>query len=426
MKANGQAGKSGALLITLVVAMTLLGALGAAVISLTTSSTYTELLANSPQRAYYLAESGYYFARQYIRDNPSAGWPSGTYTLADGSGSFDLSISTNGPLMLIQSTGRVNPGTGIESVRRIIYEVVPSTEGNGEVEISFDEDNDGELDDTWYVGSGRADIVDTGPSDKEPALLMVGYEVDVYLNWMSDPDNPFPDLLAAWYNNGGLLTYDMQVKCKVLDQGEHADHYLVGMRWRLDRSADDYYALGYFKSTPGDLESQTPPWVDNLSSDFIALQDGNVYVVLWKSESGTWSIIDYDQVVADDGVIEEGDLKKWSTLLVRCEELFSGADDSRENHISCWFQGTGVYPRDGELQWQESGIFSAVDWHNNAVQPILDTTFTTENFTSERPEELGVFVYFDKASSQKQFLDDFALRITGLEGGGGSGSQQQY
>ena len=426
MKRKRESDRSGALLVTLVIAMTLLGALGVAVISLTTSSTYTELLMNNPNRAYYLAESGYYFARAFMRDNPAAPWPAGTYNLADDSGSFVLSFSTNGQVIVIESVGRVHPGTGIESQRRIVYEIVRAIAGEDELHISFDQDNDGELDDTWGVGEGRADIVTTGPSDHEPALLMVGYEVSVYLNWQSDPENPFPDLLAARDANGGLLSYDLQTKCKALDQGEHGDHYMLGLHFRLDRGADDYYALAYFKSTPETGPSQTPSWVETLPADFLALRNGNVYVVLWKSEGGTWSVIDYQQVTSAHGVVVDGDLKSWSTLLLRCEEDFSGPGDTRENHISGYIQDTSGYARDGEIKWQESGIFTEVGWNNNGVQPIIDATLTTENFASTRPAEIGVFVLFDKGSSQKQFLDDFAMRLEGFEGGGGSGSQQQY
>lgn len=418
--------RSGALLVTLVIAMTLLGALGVAVISLTTSSTYTELLMNNPNRAYYLAESGYYFTRAFMQANPGSPWPNGTYTLADDSGSFELSYSTNGQTIVIQSTGHVHPGTGIESQRRITYEITRDIEGEDELHISFDADGDGELDDTWGVGEGRADIVTTGPSDHEPALLMVGYEVTVYLNWQNDPDNPFPDLLAARNANGGLLTYDLQVKCKALDQGEHGDHYMLGLHFRLDRNANDFYAFSYFKSIPGGNPSQIPNWVKFMPADFLALQDGNVYVVLWKSEGGTWSVIDYEQVTSADGVVVDGDLKPWSTLLLRCEEDFSGPGDTRENHITGYIQDTAGYARDGEIKWQESGIFTEVGWNNNAVQPIIDATLTSEDFADTRPAEIGVFVLFDKASSQKQFLDDFALRLEGFEGGGGAGSQQQY
>ena len=66
LTALGSSDESGAVLIALIIAIVLLGAIGVTIHTLSTSETYHSLTANQSMQAYYLAESGYrYLAGEY-------------------------------------------------------------------------------------------------------------------------------------------------------------------------------------------------------------------------------------------------------------------------------------------------------------------------------------------------------------------------
>ena len=64
--------QKGGVLIGLIVTMVIFGFIGAAMISLTNTATFSQLGANTSQRAYYLAEAGMRFAASEFRDAPDA------------------------------------------------------------------------------------------------------------------------------------------------------------------------------------------------------------------------------------------------------------------------------------------------------------------------------------------------------------------
>src|SRR4030042_4621461 len=61
----------GALLIGLIITITIIALTGAAIVSLTTISTFEEIFANLHSRAYYLAESGGRYAIPSIKAGPA-------------------------------------------------------------------------------------------------------------------------------------------------------------------------------------------------------------------------------------------------------------------------------------------------------------------------------------------------------------------
>jgi Tfp pilus assembly protein PilX len=70
--------QKGSALITLIIAMVLMAALSIGIYTLTTSSTFSELLASRDYNAYQLAKAGARYAASLIADNASnltyAGW----------------------------------------------------------------------------------------------------------------------------------------------------------------------------------------------------------------------------------------------------------------------------------------------------------------------------------------------------------------
>jgi hypothetical protein len=115
-------------LITLIIAMVLMAALGAGIYTVTTSSTFSELLAGRDYNAYQLAKAGARFAASLLADNPSL---VGTYTyyMPDANHSFTISITPD-PLnpghKNITSRGNVNPNTFLAAVRQLAFNLLPS------------------------------------------------------------------------------------------------------------------------------------------------------------------------------------------------------------------------------------------------------------------------------------------------------------
>jgi hypothetical protein len=54
-------------------------------------------------------------------------------------------------------------------------------------------------------------------------------------------------------------------------------------------------------------------------------------------------LLDYKKMDVSDGVIDAGNLKDWSTIVLKVNEQFSGAGGSRENHI-LGYKGMVAFP----------------------------------------------------------------------------------
>ena len=120
--------QKGSILIGIIAAMVLFAAFGTAMLSLTSTATMNQVMANSAARAYYLAESGYRYARWYLKKYPdppqsfedSKNYLNTNYTISDG-GSFDLNLYKDAGDIKIESTG--SSGTGdYKSVRTMLYD----------------------------------------------------------------------------------------------------------------------------------------------------------------------------------------------------------------------------------------------------------------------------------------------------------------
>ena len=127
--------RPGAALIVLVFTMTVLAVLGAAIFSMNTSSSYSELFSNNRAKSYYLAEAGGRFALLKIREDlPNAlanidAIP-GTYTLANGRGSFEVAIdNSSSDKILVHSTGVLHSGDWFETRVQVTYRIAKHEEG---------------------------------------------------------------------------------------------------------------------------------------------------------------------------------------------------------------------------------------------------------------------------------------------------------
>lgn len=396
MRPRRPAGSStGSVLIALVVTLAMFAILASAVVSLTATSAYEHLLANNSHGAFLLAKSG---RALYPDSTPDAVT---TFTLTSGD-TITIDRTTTPPLV----TGKVDPGAPFEAVRTYTIDLVSDIIEDFE-DIQFDSDGNSDLDDTWTTLDGEASIKTTGPSDGDPAVTMKGEEVSMGVFWQ---DKPWLDLEAVWSASGNLLSYEMQVKLKVVPTGSSGKHYMVGLSFRLREDTDSLYGVSFFRSDSSD----TPPdWLaqavgfDSSGADII---DDSVHLVLWKRiNGGPVTLIDYRTMEAGDGVLDGTELKAWSTILLRVEEDFSGPGGTRQNHISAFVQGTDVYPRNSAVDWTHS-TFNSVTWSDDGDTTVTDASITTDGFES-RPSEMGVHTFYDSSGSNQQMMDDFGVNL---------------
>ena len=92
--------QKGSILIGIIAAMVLFAALGTALLSLTSTATMSQVMANSTARAYYLAESGFRYIQglysgtesENDRDSMLESLHGRTFTLNNNEGSFYLDV----------------------------------------------------------------------------------------------------------------------------------------------------------------------------------------------------------------------------------------------------------------------------------------------------------------------------------------------
>jgi len=88
--------KRGSVLITIIVAMVLMAVLGAGIYSITTSSSFSELLSNKNDNAYQMAKSGIRYAANLLAENGKKySLYETTFQMQDGN-SFTITIAADG------------------------------------------------------------------------------------------------------------------------------------------------------------------------------------------------------------------------------------------------------------------------------------------------------------------------------------------
>ena len=420
MKTHRQpAARDGALLVAVVIGLLAASLLGTAVLSMTTSAHLQRVHAAGINRAYYLAESGGAYARA-VRFEDRTLLPAGSFTLSNGD-RFEVFTFREEDQVIVRSLGIANPGTNLESRRRLHFVLSDTT--SDVLPVGFDFDEDGSFDeDTWNTVNVDPRIRTTGPSGRQPALDLRGEQGHISLNWQ---DHPELNLLTLWGFNGGLLSYDAQVKVKPFDTGQQAaysKHYMLGLSFRMHQEIEHSYGLSFFRSHAGTVPGQTPSWVTSLPPSFQALRGDGIYLVLWYRHGGLDSLdlLNYRLLTAEEPVVEiRNDLPElvdYSTMLLELKERFT-ADGRRENQITAYTQGTSVYPlwttRD-DMEWQENtAVFpEPVRWQDG-TSTVTDSRLTTEEFPLLQPSEVGIHVLYDRTGANLKFFDDFALRMEG-------------
>lgn len=119
----------GALLISLIAAMTILASLGTVVLHFTSSSTEQQLMTNVHSRALYLAESGGRYAYPLVKSDVENSQTTNidqlhnqTFTLgSDGQFLIEVDTSSDPNNVFVHSTGIANSGTALASRVKITY-----------------------------------------------------------------------------------------------------------------------------------------------------------------------------------------------------------------------------------------------------------------------------------------------------------------
>lgn len=136
---NGQAG---AAIVVIIVAMTIVAIMGAAMLSLFSSSTFSELFINNKHKAYYLAQAGRNYATMTILNAYNsadiaviAALSGQTFTLSDGNKFYLYTNKLSSGITYAESTGIVNPGTAMETRQKIGFTVRDPTVINGAASV---------------------------------------------------------------------------------------------------------------------------------------------------------------------------------------------------------------------------------------------------------------------------------------------------
>lgn len=423
--------QKGAILITLIVAMVIIALSGTAMVHFSSTSSFSEMLANRQARAYYIGESGVnYSLQRYAADKSLY---NGTMTFSDGE-QFEVTtsiINKDGTEWLkVQSTGTV--GSGWLKTRQLVTKEVkavlvmppgvapPMTDDAG-VPIGFDsnettqdDDPNNPLDNTWQT----ADIPKTDYTIVDGDLLFVGTEAAISLN----PGNV--NLCDSWTNNGNLLSYLMQVK---VQNSSSPKHFIVGLSFRLQNATatSDGYGLSFYRYELSNACPNSINWCKNTNGiqKYIDLKkDKKMFAVLWKRVSNAYTVLAYAEMTPSYGVSVNGDLTPWSTILLRVNERSDG------NYIKAFVKAPTV-PATGTVNWSVSG-FTPVSWTATcstdsctSVTPfteVVDSTFISTGFcsgaTQNRPE-IGIHGFYDMSCNKCQFFDDFGITVQGTAGG---------
>ncbi len=445
----------GSILIGVIITLVVVATLGTAMVTLTTTSTYTQVGAFDATKAYYLAEAGGRYAVPIIRQEAlSGGDPldpatgtiarlnNKTFTMSNGD-KFRLTLSYLAPTYTLESFGVLRQGANtFEATRKVTF-VINGSGSQGVPVAPLIFDSKSELQDNLTTVAGGAKVA--GNKLKVDKKL-----TELGLNW--DGSSTLPDLTEIWANGDGLLGYSVQLKAN-LNAG--IKEFVAGLSFRMSSSTDSSYGFSFMKRSSKDKDCGTAIplafCAKDANGDFL-LEGGAIYVVLWKKVAGSYIMLDYRKVQIGDGAVDnKGKLKDWSTLVVRVAEQYISDSNGnyldingqittdpaarvRENFITAYVQGEDDTDAKGyqyqrvtdnctcattncscTIHWDFTA-FNQVNWHAAGSNPIFDNSLTSSGFATIRPEEIGIHYLGDKG---ERFFDDFAVT---LDGGGGTGS----
>lgn len=342
-------------------------------------------------------------------------------TITDPTLSFTHTLDTSSKIIvhtsaLILSTGSFSGNTSHTFSRLALlgYTSGGNSDNSGDTS-SFTDDGSGNPTDNWNWQNDDLNILQAKDNALEIKINNQGDGMGsgtVALDWENIPN--FPSFEEARVANGGLLSYEMQMKIKIDNQGLKGNHYMLGLSFRLngtDSFSGDAYGVSFFRSYSNAPDNKKPAWLKHDNFATIANlgdPEGTVNAVLWKKINGVYSVLYSEQLTPgnEKGVVSGGELKDWSAIIVNVEET----ETSNNIHVSV--QGTDIYPRD------------TIHWDYTQFNPVVDTpdsSLTTDNYYPPNPEEVGIHAFYDSPAGNDEFVDDFSIRVVGADNSGGTG-----
>lgn len=412
--------QNGSVLIYIVAAILVAGVLGLGIVSMTTTSAFTQLGYNPSDQARFLAKSGMDYAK-------SSGDPDlERLILDDGEINFifepvgdpDQTHNYN-----ITSIATVLKGTSREA-SFIVFEpdyAVGVPPGNGETEVDFPDDAESDLEDYWDdIGLSDAEYTTGGQSDGG-SLVFKGETGLLGLAWGQIDGLDLKDIRD---DAGGLLSYDLQVKTKIRPQGNNGAFYLLGLSFRLQTEGSSIfsgYGISLFRYTPGITNpNRRPAWLEMLDG-FDSIKDGVPYLVLWKQENGgNMTLIDYADLLSghSDSFISGGELNDWVTMAFKVEEKYQSPENGTENLITAYIQQPPAIEK-GTKEWNYSEYIDA-NWVYNGIGAIIDDSLDSSgvdyvgDIEIDPPNyeyEIGVHAFYDGNPANQVFFADFGLKF---------------
>jgi len=160
-----ESSQAGSVLIFIIVAMTIVAIMGTAIMSLTSSSTFSGLFINNRHKAYYLAQAGRNYATMTILNAYNSAdiavitaLNGQIFTLPDGNKFYLTTKKESAGITTVESTGIANPGTALETKQKIVFTVRDPTVINGAASVgTFTLNSDSFID--GYDSSDGADAL---------------------------------------------------------------------------------------------------------------------------------------------------------------------------------------------------------------------------------------------------------------------------
>lgn len=321
--------RNGALLISIVVTLTILAALGAAVVTTTSTAMRSRVSVNDSHNAYYLAESGGEYAQSLLRDDPLAE-PSGVFSLDDGT-SFTLSSQDdpNDPVnrLLVTSVGEVG------NARRRVRFSFAKYPGSGGGQWEGDGRDFSEED--WLEEDPEDITYDRVEEDGDLALLVESLRSAEGFFWtpLIRDSIIFPDacdfLTDSWEQESNYMSFDTQVKMKTEYIGTRVS-YMAGISVRLEDDGRGY-GVSFARADDTSIDGIPQEFIPNeckLRFFGICILYGDIndpMVVLWQnagSTSGDKNWLAYRLLGSYDLLSPGTDkVKDWATLMVRIREV---------------------------------------------------------------------------------------------------------
>lgn len=433
-------------LIPLIVAMVLMAALGAGIYGVTTSSTFSELMAGRDFGAYQLAKGGMRYAINYPSFNGGVPVPTKEYCLSNSTQCF--TIAYNSATKRYTVTGKVNPGSFLAASRQLAYfdpTITPGLPFNPVPEFNIPkQDLDKYFSPTANSETDIKSVQTVGTGIGNEALNLKSDFYTMGLKWY---DNPAAMGQFDTYRTGNcdLLNYHTQVKVDVADNT--SDFNMVGISFRLDDTASTYppvtdnmYGISFFRIDKLSTKN-IPAWYSSLTTlstnaAWLGISDNFWYVVLWKRVGGALgphTLLSYQKLtlsldkVVDQDTVAPNKLNAWATLSVGVEEkIGTGVPYSGRYNIITSYLADALsypYPRNPDastptINWN----LKPINWTLvGAAGPsgsniINDNSLTTKNYDSYPTEpdpikarELGLHIYYDSTSAKNVFYDNWYI-----------------